>query len=246
MNNLNRKQRERQLREQRILESAKSVLGDEGFASLTMERIAADIEYSKGTVYNHFSSKEDIISALAVGCMNNLLALFKRAASYQAPSRDRISAIVIAHSLYAKLNPIEFENIQMIKSRAIRLKVSANMQAQLLQLEQKITKTVIDIVKDGIAAAELPDEGDLTANGIVFGLWSMGYGSNLLSSSGIPFNKMGMCNPLDVMWNNSQRLLDSYQWQPLSRQFNMSEKYHEICHNLFSKEIIHLRKILKK
>ncbi|MCW8955951.1 MAG: TetR/AcrR family transcriptional regulator [Gammaproteobacteria bacterium] len=246
MNTLNRKQRERQLREQLILDTAKDILSREGFANLTMERIAVDIEYSKGTIYNHFSSKEDIISALSAHCMINLLELFKRAANYPAPSRDRISAIVIAHNLYALLNPVELQNMQLIKSQAIRLKVSTDMQARLLQLEQQITKTVIDIVIDGMSNNELPNEGSYTTNGIVFGLWSMGYGSNLLSSSGIPFSQMNMCNPLDVMWDNSQRLLDSYQWQPLSSQFNITEKYQEICHQLFSEEMTLLNKIAKQ
>jgi len=248
MNTLDRKQRERQLREKLILDTAKDILNHEGFANLTMERIAADIEYSKGTVYNHFSSKEDIISALGARCMTKLLNLFKRATNYQASSRDRISAIVIAHSLYAQLNPIELQNMQLIKSQAIRQKVSAHMQAEVLQLEQQITSIVIDIVSDAITAADLPNnsEGKRTANGIVFGLWSMSYGANLLSVSGIPFNRMEMCNPLDVMWDNSQRLLDSYQWQPLSNQFDITQKYNEICHNLFNDEISRLNTTVKK
>ncbi len=246
MTTQNRKLRERQLRQQLILDTAKNILSQEGLSRLTMERIATDIEYSKGTVYNHFSSKEDIIAALGVRCMNNLLDLFIRATSYPAPSRDRISAVVIAHSLYAQLNPIELQNMQMIKSQTIRLKASAGMQAEVLHLEKKITKIVIDIVSDGIASAELPNEDSTTIDGIVLGLWSMGYGTNLLSTSGIPFKQIDMCDPLEVMWDNSQRLLDSYHWQPLSNQFDTTEKYLEICHRLFNEEITQLNRIAKQ
>ena len=234
MTTQNRKLRERQLRQQLILDTAKNILSQEGLSRLTMERIATDIEYSKGTVYNHFSSKEDIIAALGVRCMNNLLDLFIRAASYPAPS------------LYAQLNPIELQNMQMIKSQTIRLKASAGMQAEVLHLEKKITKIVIDIVSDGIASAELPNEDSTTIDGIVLGLWSMGYGTNLLSTSGIPFKQIDMCDPLDVMWDNSQRLLDSYHWQPLSNQFDITEKYLEICHRLFNEEITQLNRIAKQ
>lgn len=246
MHTLKRKQRDRQLREQLILDTAKQILNQEGFSSLTMERIALDIEYSKGTIYNHFSSKEDIISALGARCMLNLLDLFKRAANYPASSRDRMSAIVIAHSLYAQLNPIELQNMQLIKSMAIRQKVSAAMQAEILQMEQQATTIVMDIVSDAIASTELPGEASVTTHAIVSGLWSMSYGANLLSTSGIPFSQMGLCNPLDVMWENSQRLLDSYHWQPLSKHYDLSEKYHEICHRLFGEEITHLKQIAKQ
>lgn len=246
MNTLHRKRRERQLREQLILDTAKAILSQEGFANLTMERIASDIEYSKGTIYNHFSSKEDIISALGARCMNQLLDLFKLAANYPASSRDRISAVVIAHGLYAQLNPVEIQNMQMIKSQIIRQKISAVMQAEVLQLEQQITRIVTDIVRNAITAGELPSQSSDTANGIVFGLWSMSYGSNLLSTSGIPFDHMGLCDPLDLIWDNSQRLLDSYQWQALSSQFDITEKYHEICHRLFHDELSHLNQIAKQ
>lgn len=246
MNPQQRKQRERQLRKQLILDTAKDILNHESFANLTMERIAVDIEYSKGTVYNHFSSKEDIISALGARCMQNLLDLFERAENYPASSRDRISAVVIAHSLYALLNPVELQNMQMIKSQSIRQKTSADMQAEVLQLEQQLTQIVINIVNNAIASGELPSEGSCTVNGIVFGLWSMSYGTNLLSTSGIPFNQMNLCDPLDVMWDNSQRLLDSYQWQPLSSQFDITARYHEICNQLFHEEITHLKQIAKQ
>ncbi|MFW2373654.1 MAG: TetR/AcrR family transcriptional regulator [Gammaproteobacteria bacterium] len=246
MNSHNRKQRERQLREQLILDTANDILYQEGFANLTMERIAVLIEYSKGTVYNHFSSKEDIISALGARCLHNLLDLFERAENYSASSRDRISAVVIAHSLYALLNPIELENMQMIKSQAIRQKTSAGMQAELLQLEQQLTQIVINIVNNAISTGELPSDDSSTANGIVLGLWSMSYGTNLLSTSAIPFNEMGLCDPLDLMWHNSQRLLDSYHWQPLSTQFDITDRYHEICQQIFHDEITHLKQIAKQ
>ena len=61
MNPLNRKQRERIEREQLILDAARNIINQEGWEHLTMERVAAAVEYSKGTVYNHFSSKEDVV-----------------------------------------------------------------------------------------------------------------------------------------------------------------------------------------
>ena len=59
-----RKQREIAQREDLILETARKMLLERGYLGLTMDRIAEEIEYSKGTVYQHFSSKEDLISTL--------------------------------------------------------------------------------------------------------------------------------------------------------------------------------------
>ena len=73
LDNLPRKQREFQQREQLILDTAQSMLHQHGYAQLTMERIAEAVEYSKGTIYNHFSSKEDMVCSLCCRCVSNWL-----------------------------------------------------------------------------------------------------------------------------------------------------------------------------
>ncbi|MCA9258394.1 MAG: helix-turn-helix transcriptional regulator, partial [Planctomycetales bacterium] len=80
MKTLTRKQRELQEREARILEVSREVVVREGYHGLSMDRVAEALEYSKGTIYNHFSCKEDIILALAVQTTEKRTELFERAA----------------------------------------------------------------------------------------------------------------------------------------------------------------------
>jgi AcrR family transcriptional regulator len=241
MDALNRKQRQFQQREQLILDAAQQILDDEGFASLTMERVAAEVEYSKGTIYNHFTSKEDIISSISCRCMLTLGEMFRRAAAYPGSNRERISAVTIAHSLYAQLHPVDMQNMQIIKSQAIREKISSSKQAEILALEQQVTGIVMDIVHDAISVGDIPPQQTGAVDGIVFGLWTMGYGSNLLHLSGIPFDKLGMRQPLDVAWTNSNKLLDSYQWQPLSSTMDIRALRQKLTEQLFSEELHRLQ-----
>jgi len=234
---LTRRQRELFEREQLILDTAQIILQQEGQQSLTMERIAAEIEYSKGTVYNHFSSKEEIITAISCRCVNNLIELFKRAKNYSGSHRERIAAVGIAHGLYAQLHPAELQNMQIIKSAAVREKVSEKKQHDLLMLEQQVTGIVLEIVNDAVRDGDIPEAQACVPDGIVLGLWTMGYGSNLLHLSGIPFEKLGMQQPLDMVWINSHKLLDSYQWQPLSTEFDIDILYEKLCKELFSEEL---------
>lgn len=239
--NATRKEREWLAREQLILNTAQKILQQHGFHSLTMERIAAEIEYSKGTVYNHFSSKEEIINAISCRCMNKLIDMFSRAQHYPGNHRERIAAIGIAHSLYAQLHPTEIQNMQMLKSADVREKITVTMQQQMLELEQTVTGIVMDIVRDAINAGDIPATQACVPDSIVLGLWSMGYGSNLLHLSGIPFDQLGMQQPLDMMWLNSHKLLDSYQWQPLSHRFDLNELKAKLCNSLYADEIQQLK-----
>ena len=94
LDKLPRKQREFQLREQLILDSAQCILHELGYAQLTMERVADAVEYSKGTIYNHFSSKEDLVCALCCRCVSNLIELFKRAYDYPGTTRELVLPIL--------------------------------------------------------------------------------------------------------------------------------------------------------
>ena len=126
--------------------------------------------------------------------------------------------------------------MQIIKSQAVREKISTEKRDEILKLEQTITGIVIDVVKSALKDGDIPADEKYIPDGIVFGLWTMGYGTNLLHLSGIDFDKLGMQQPLDMMWINSNKLLDSYNWQPLSTEFDIHKMHEKICRELFSHE----------
>lgn len=45
-------------REVELIQLAKSLVQEQGFANLTMDKLTSASSYSKGTIYNHFCSKE--------------------------------------------------------------------------------------------------------------------------------------------------------------------------------------------
>ena len=51
---LTRKQREMERRTSEILRVARPILITEGVQGLSMDRVASQMEYAKGTIYNHF------------------------------------------------------------------------------------------------------------------------------------------------------------------------------------------------
>src|SRR6188474_3622357 len=57
--------RERENVRSAILTAARSLFLTEGYANVSMRKIAEQIEYSPGAIYSYFTSKEDIFFALA-------------------------------------------------------------------------------------------------------------------------------------------------------------------------------------
>jgi len=233
---LTRKQRDFQQREQLILDSAQHLLHTQGYAHLTMDRVAESVEYSKGTIYNHFSSKEDLVCSLCCRCMSKLIDLFRRAADYDGSTRERFSAIGIAYSLYHQLHPLDAQNIQIVKTHAVRDKLGEDKLCELNTLEQQITGIALDVVHEAIACGDIPHNA-VTADEIVFGFWSMHYGALLLALSDIPLEQLGFRPAIRLLWKNSQKLMDAYDWQPLGRDIDNDTLFEKLCSALFAEEI---------
>jgi AcrR family transcriptional regulator len=60
-----RQNRERDTVRRKILNAARTLFLSEGYANVSMRKIADQIEYSPGAIYSYFPSKEDIFFALA-------------------------------------------------------------------------------------------------------------------------------------------------------------------------------------
>ena len=65
MSTADRRARERDRREQSLLDAALALFDRDDWHAVTVEAIAERAEYAKGTVYRHFASKDDLYARLA-------------------------------------------------------------------------------------------------------------------------------------------------------------------------------------
>jgi AcrR family transcriptional regulator len=232
MSELTRKERELLQREQLILDTAQNMLYAHGYAQLTMDRIAEKTEYSKGTIYNHFSSKEELVCSLCCRCISNLTDLFTRASNYAGSTRERYSAIGIGYSLYYQLNPMDAQNIQIIRINAVRDKVGEKKLREMESLEKNIAGIAMNIVNEAIECGDLKTDNAALANSIVFGCWSMHYGALLLDQSDIPLSDLGFSPTVSLLWHNSQKFLDGFNWHSLSTEIDSDALFKKLCNEV--------------
>ena len=74
MGTAERRERDLESREAALLAAAAALLEREDWATVTVEAIAAEAEYAKGTVYKHFASKDEIYARLALARTAELCA----------------------------------------------------------------------------------------------------------------------------------------------------------------------------
>ncbi|MFG1477479.1 TetR/AcrR family transcriptional regulator [Xanthobacter sp. V4C-4] len=96
----------------RILLAARDIVLHEGFAALTMRRIAGAAGYSPAALYLHFESREAIARELGGAGMRSLHAHLSRAAREADPLR-RLSALGAAYVAFARAEPETYRLIFM-------------------------------------------------------------------------------------------------------------------------------------
>jgi AcrR family transcriptional regulator len=107
-----RKTREKQALRDRILEAAQRIVIREGFAALSMRKIADAIEYSPATLYLYFASRDEIARALCAQGYAQLLASFEPLAQIAEPA-ERLKALARAYVAFGVAHPQTYRLIFM-------------------------------------------------------------------------------------------------------------------------------------
>jgi len=100
---VDRRAKRKQLLRQRILDASRDILLSQGFAALTMRRVAEAIDYAPASIYLHFQSREEIAQEL---CFAGLKRLYEQLQSVTAKDpATRLSGYARAYLEYARSDP---------------------------------------------------------------------------------------------------------------------------------------------
>ncbi len=233
---ITQKQLEIRQREERILAVSRPMLAEQGYHGLNMDRIAEKLQYSKGTIYNHFSCKEEIIIALAIETMEKRIDLFSRAAMFRGNSRERFQAIGFAAELFVKMYPNHFSVEQIIRSASIWEKTSEKRRSVVKLCEHRCTGIVAGVVLDAISQGDLELPDGFTPQDLVFGVWSHSSGAYSIIATNDSLQELGISEPFSVVRRNINMQLDGFGWKPFSGDFDIEAVIKRIIKEVFADE----------
>ena len=107
-----RRERERTELRERILDAARAIVRREGFAALTIRKIADAIEYAPGTLYLYFENRDAIARELSSEGFRRLLEDFAPAEKISDP-RARLEAIGRAYVRFGMKHPETYRLVFM-------------------------------------------------------------------------------------------------------------------------------------
>ena len=239
----NRKQREIEHRERLILEAGLKMLLEQGYLGLRMDQIAEQVEYSKGTVYQHFPNKEEIILALANEALEQRSSLFAHASMMRKKSRERLSAIGAAAEVFVEQFPHFFLVEQLMRINSVWEKTSEQRRKLMRTCETRCMTIVSGIVRDAIAHGDLDLPKGRTPEDLVFGLWSINTGAFAIISSSDSLQELGVTSPIGALRLNQDRILDGYNWTPLSSTVDYSSLIDTLKQELLKEEKFHTAEV---
>lgn len=231
-----RREREWNDRESFIVGKARQLLLQSDYLNLNMDLVAEATEFSKGLLYKHFSCKEDMMAAISVENIRKRGELFERASMFRGSTRERMTAISVADETLAVRYPEFYQTEHLLNTASINNKCSDLRREQMLTGAVRCMSVLEAIVRDGVAHGDLELDRSLPPNQICFGLWSMSLGAHTLKQCGKPLEKIGIDDPMIVLWANQQRLLDGYGWKPLSRDHDYNRLRQRIREEVFGEE----------
>jgi TetR/AcrR family transcriptional regulator len=100
-----RKEREKEKRREEIIEVAERLFLSQGFEDTTMDQIANEAEFSKGTLYNYFESKDDLYLTIGVKAYDFLIEITNAFIQKQELGLHQIMAIGYAYYEFTKKYP---------------------------------------------------------------------------------------------------------------------------------------------
>jgi len=212
---ISRKQLEIQQREADIRQIARRMLLDEGYDALSMDKLAVELGTAKGTLYNHFPNKEEIVLALVCQAMQVRQQMFGIAAMVGQKTRERMMAIGLASEHYVQKHSEHFAIEQFVSNSTIRGKSKPKRQELIRHFETQCMGSVSTIVRDAIAIGDLRLPSMLTVEELVFGFWSITFGSHVLTFDRPGLNELGINDAWRAVRTHGCSMLNGFNWQPL-------------------------------
>ncbi|MDO6762607.1 TetR/AcrR family transcriptional regulator [Agarivorans sp. 1_MG-2023] len=240
MNTKTRKALEIADREELLLDIALELMAETGFAGLTMDKITQRSQYSKGTVYNHFGCKEDVLCGLCCRSMRLQIDLYQRINGFAGSTREKMIAMAYGYRLFNRLYPTLSMVVLSMKTPNIMEKTSSTRSASVSEYENKIVGVAVKLIEEAVALEEIPASQNVDANAATFAAWSMAFGTNALSSTVVnkssKFCSAGFDSQYALLYNINL-LCDGLNWKPLSQEQDYLATWQRIGQELYSEEL---------
>lgn len=222
-------------RETEILKIAGEILASQGPAGLTMDHVLARVNFSKGTLYNHFTCREDLMVAFHAQCSTDHVAYFSRGALFKGRARERFTATALGAEIKQRLDP---KPSKFFLTEEILRAASERWREAFTSALQQAMGLFVGVVRDGIASGDLNDQSN--PEEIACAAWSLSIGADELFDAGYILRGVTHSRYIETRGSMIGTLLDGYGWEPLARNHDYETVRSRALREVFTEEATQL------
>lgn len=164
-----RKEREKEQRRNDIIDAAERIFFRKGIDSATMDEIAEEAEFSKGTLYLYFNSKEALLFAINLRAMKILLNIFKEAISREKSTVENLLEIGRAYVRFSREYEHYFKTLLHFEGSEY-FNLSHELYAQMYHQGDDPMSFLIEMLKKGVNDGTV--RSDIAPGILAHCLWS--------------------------------------------------------------------------
>jgi AcrR family transcriptional regulator len=179
---IDRREREKQMRRDSIVDAAEKFFFTKGVSATTMDEIAETAELSKGTLYLYFKNKEEIYIAIVRRSMTILRGLFQQALASAPTGLAKVEALGKAMFTCYEKHPNHFTALfyhhENVPCDELAFDCGDPVIKGLLRDGEELSEMSVETIQAGIADGTIrpdidPKKASLSLSSMILGLIRM-------------------------------------------------------------------------
>lgn len=186
---------------QLIIEQSAQLFNQKGYAGTSMQDIMAATGLTKGGIYGHFESKEEIMQAAFEHAAGIIIQLIADKIAKQEKASEKLATILSFYRTYLQSPPIA-GGCPVLNTAVEADDTNPLLRAKVIQVLNRLHKSIANIVKLGINTGEFRADANVDRFAILF--VSMVEGGIMVSKAyGDPRYLHTVLQQLEHMINNN-------------------------------------------
>ncbi|KOF55596.1 TetR family transcriptional regulator [Clostridium sp. DMHC 10] len=185
MNTIYRREREKQTREEAIINAAEKIFIEKSYSEASMEAIAKECEFTRKTLYQYFANKEDLYYTVVIRGFTRLLDYFQKEIKNANTGFKKLENLGFAYYKFYKdfpgtLNLMNY--IGYVKSK----KENMYKREEFNKITDLVAQTIAKIIDEGKSDGSIRTDIDTMSATLSSEFLTTGF-FNMLSVSGNTF-----------------------------------------------------------
>ena len=175
-----RKEREKEQKQNAIIDAAEKVIFSKGLEAATMDEIAEVAEFSKGTIYIYFKNKEDLYFAIHARGLQLLRQMFETASKGKKQGIDQVLAIGKSYYEFSKKHNDYYKAMVYYDCHPVKTESDSAFAEQCNIEGEEVLKLIAITIQKGIEDKTIRQDIDPKRTAVI--LWGQSMGMIQLQS----------------------------------------------------------------